>query len=163
MAVKIDEIDIQLLNELQADADRTNVELARLTGLSPAATLHRVRALKESGVIRIIQARLDPAASGFPLRVFVTATLARHDLRTIRIFEEHVRSVPQVIAAHNIAGESDYLLSIVARDVAELQQVLNSLTTKGGSRLLTYLVLEEVKPPSPLPLGVTPLARTARR
>ena len=50
MAVKLDEIDIQLLTALQADADRTNVELARLTGLSPAATLHRVRALKESGV-----------------------------------------------------------------------------------------------------------------
>ena len=155
MAIKIDEIDIQLLNELQADADRTNVELARLTGLSPAATLHRVRALKESGVIRIIQAHLDPAASGFPLRVFVTATLARHDPRTIRIFEEHVRSVPQVIAGYIITGESDYLLSIVARDVAELQHVLNSLTVRGGSRLLTYLVLEEVKPPSPLPLGVT--------
>ncbi|MGH3210215.1 MAG: AsnC family transcriptional regulator, partial [Trebonia sp.] len=45
MAVKLDEIDIQLLTALQADADRTNVELARLTGLSPAATLHRVRAL----------------------------------------------------------------------------------------------------------------------
>lgn len=153
MAVKIDAIDIQLLNVLQADADRTNVELARLTGLSPAATLHRVRALKESGVIRIIRAHLDPAAAGFPLRVYVTATLARQDPRTIRVFDGHLRSVPQVIAAYNIAGESDYLLSIVARDVAELQHVLNGLTAKGGSRLVTYLVLEEVKPPSPLPLG----------
>ena len=163
MATKVDEIDIQLLNALQADADRTNVELARLTGLSPAATLHRVRALKESGVIRIIRADLDPAASGFPLRVYVTATLTRHDARTIRIFDEHVRAVPQVIAAYNIAGESDYLLSVVARDVTELQHVLNSLTTRGGSRLVTYLVLEEVKPPSPLPLGVTRGAMPPRR
>lgn len=159
MVVKVDEIDIRLLNELQADADRTNVELARLMGLSPAATLHRVRALKESGVIRIIRADLDPSAAGFPLRVYVTATLTRHDMRTTRVFEEHVRSVPQIIAAHSIAGESDYLLSIVARDVAELQHVLNSLTVKGGSRLVTYLVLEEVKPSSPLPLGVTAGAR----
>ena len=163
MAIKLDEIDIQLLNALQANADRTNVELARLTGLSPAATLHRVRALKESGVIRIIRADLDPAASGFPLRVYVTATLTRHDARTIRIFDEHVRAVPQVIAAYNIAGESDYLLSVVARDVTELQRVLNSLTTRGGARLVTYLVLEEVKPPSPLPLGVTRGAMPPRR
>ena len=55
MATSLDEVDIQLLDALQANADRTNVELARLTGLSPAATLHRVRALKESGVIRIIR------------------------------------------------------------------------------------------------------------
>ncbi len=153
MAVKLDEVDIQLLNELQADADRTNVELARLVGLSPAATLHRVRWLKESGVIRIISARLDPAAAGFPLQMYVTATLARHDLRSSRIFEEQIRALPQIIAADNVTGEMDYLLTVVARDVAELQQVLAALAARGGQRLVTYLRLEEVKPPSGLPLG----------
>src|SRR4051794_6865079 len=63
MATSLDEIDVQLLVELQADADRTNVDLARLVGLSPAATLHRVRRLKESGVIRQVVARLDPAVA----------------------------------------------------------------------------------------------------
>ena len=76
MAVELDEIDVRLLTALQADADRTNVELARLVGLSPAATLHRVRWLKESGVIRVIAAQLDPAAAGFPLQVYVTAPSA---------------------------------------------------------------------------------------
>jgi len=153
MTIKLDEIDIQLLTALQADADRTNVQLARLTGLSPAATLHRVRALKESGVIRIIRAHVDPALAGFPLQVWVTATLFRHDPRSSAVFEDHVRSLPQVIAADNLAGETDYLLSVVARDVAELQQVLASLSGRGGQRLVTYLRLAEVKPPSPLPLG----------
>ena len=109
MAVKLDEVDIQLLNALQADADRTNVELARLVGLSPAATLHRVRYLKESGVIRII-------------------------------------------TADNVAGEMDYIFTVVARDVAELQEVLARLSTRGGQRLITYLRLSEVKPPCGLPL-----------
>ena len=153
MAVKLDEIDIQLLTELQADADRTNVELARLTGLSPAATLHRVRALKESGVIRIVRAYVDPGLAGFPLQVWVMATLSRHDPRSSAVFENHVRSLPQVIAADNIAGENDYILSVVARDVAELAQVLASLSGRGGQRLVTYLRLAELKPPSPLPLG----------
>jgi Lrp/AsnC family transcriptional regulator, leucine-responsive regulatory protein len=153
MAAKLDEIDIQLLTALESDADRTNVELARLTGLSPAATLHRVRALKESGVIRIIRAHVDPALAGFPLQVWVTATLFRHDPRSSAVFEDHVRSLPQVIAADNLAGETDYLLSVVARDVAELQQVLASLSARGGQRLVTYLRLAELKPPSPLPLG----------
>ena len=159
MAVPLDDVDIQLLTALQQDADRTNVELARLVGLSPAATLHRVRRLKESGVIRIISARLDPAAAGFPLQVYVTASLARHDLRSSQVFEDLIRSVPQIIAADTVAGETDYLLTVVARDVPELQQVLVSLASRGGSRLVTYLRLAEIKPPSRLPLG-PPLALT---
>jgi len=131
------------------------VELARLVGLSPAATLHRVRWLKESGVIRIISARLDPAAVGFPLQMYVTAALARHDPRSSRIFDEQVRSLPQIIAADNVAGETDYMLTVVARDVTELQQVLAALATHGGQRLVTYLRLEEIKPPSRLPLTPT--------
>jgi Lrp/AsnC family transcriptional regulator, leucine-responsive regulatory protein len=152
-AVSLDEVDIKLLTALQEDADRTNVELARLVGLSPAATLHRVRRLKESGVIRVISAQLDPAALGFALQVYVTATLARHDLRTSNVFDELIRSLPQIIAADTVAGETDYLLTVVARDVAELQQVLTSLALRGGSRLVTYLRLAEIKPPSRLPLG----------
>jgi Lrp/AsnC family leucine-responsive transcriptional regulator len=159
VAIKLDEIDITLLTALESDADRTNVELARLTGLSPAATLHRVRALKESGVIRIIRAHVDPALAGFPLQVWVTAMMSRHDPRSSAVFEEHVRALPQVIAADSIAGETDYLLSVVARDVSELQQVLASLSARGGQRLVTYLRLAEVKPPSPLPLGVTPAVK----
>ncbi|HLI40100.1 MAG TPA: Lrp/AsnC family transcriptional regulator [Streptosporangiaceae bacterium] len=165
MMTSLDEIDIQLLDALQADADRSNVELARLAGLSPAATLHRVRRLKASGVIRIIAARLDPAAAGFPLQVYVTATLARHDPRATRVFEDQVLALPQVIAADNVAGETDYLLSVVARDVADLQEVLARLATRGGQRLVTYLRLAEVKPPSPLPLAppAGPAAPGSRR
>jgi Lrp/AsnC family leucine-responsive transcriptional regulator len=155
MAVQLDEVDVELLIALQADADRTNVELARLVGLSPAATLHRVRWLKESGVIRIISAQLDPAAAGFPLQLYVTATLARHDPSATRVFEDQVRGLPQIIAADNVAGEMDYLLTVVARDVADLQHVLASLSTRGGQRLVTYLRLAEVKPPSRLPLAAT--------
>jgi hypothetical protein len=60
--------------------------------------------------------------------------------------------MPQIVAADNVAGEVDYLLTVVARDVPELQQVLAALATRGGQRLITYLRLEEVKPPTGLPL-----------
>ena len=152
MAVSLDDVDVQLLTALQADADRTNVELARLVGLSPAATLNRVRRLKASGVIRIISAQLDPPACGFPLQVYVSASVARHDPGSIRVFEDQVLALPQIIGADSVAGETDYLLSVVARDVAELQQVLASLAGRGGARLITYLRLAEIKPPSRLPL-----------
>jgi Lrp/AsnC family transcriptional regulator, leucine-responsive regulatory protein len=165
MAVELDEVDVKLLTALQADADRTNVELARLVGLSPAATLHRVRWLKESGVIRVISAQLDPEAAGFPLQLYVTATLARHDPHSSRVFDDQIRALPQIIAADNVAGETDYLLSVVARDVAELQQVLANLAARGGQRLVTYLRLAEIKPPSRLPLAATTPApeRPARK
>jgi Lrp/AsnC family transcriptional regulator, leucine-responsive regulatory protein len=152
MAVELNEIDIRLLTELQADADRTNVELARLVGLSPAATLHRVRRLKESGVIRVISAQLDPEAAGFPLQMYVAATLGRHDPRSTRLFEDHLRAMPQIITADNVTGEMDYLLTVVARNVAELRDVLAALSARGGQRMTTFLRLEEIKPPSRLPL-----------
>ena len=87
--------------------------------------------------------------------MYITARLARHDPRSSRIFEDQVRALPQIIAADNVAGEMDYLLSIVARDVSDLQEVLASLSTRGGQRFVTYLRLEEVKPPSRLPLEAT--------
>src|SRR5215210_548028 len=153
MSISLDSVDVQLLGELQADADRPNVELARLVGLSPAATLHRVRRLKESGIVRAIVARLDSTAAGFPLQVYVAVTLARHDDAAHRRFAQAVRDMPEVIAADWVTGETDAMLLVVAREVAELQRVLVRLSTRGGAqRVMTLLRLEELKPASPLPM-----------
>lgn len=154
MALALDEIDVQLLIELQDDADRANVELARIVGLSPAATLHRVRRLKESGIVRRIGAQLDAEAAGFPLRVFVMLTVGRHDEAAHRKLEQAVRDIPQVIRADWVAGETDALLEIVARGISELQRVQLVLSSRGGAvRITTLLRMEELKPPSPLPLA----------
>ena len=95
MAVSLDEIDVRLLKELQTDADRPNVELARIVGLSPAATLNRVRRMKEAGVIRHIAARLDSATAGFALQVYLLVTLARHDEAAERRFARGGRRARQ--------------------------------------------------------------------
>jgi Lrp/AsnC family leucine-responsive transcriptional regulator len=153
MAVSLDLIDLSLLEELQTDADRPNVELARLVGLSPAATLHRVRRLKESGIVRGVVARLDPTAAGFPLQVYVAVTLQHHGDAAHRRFRQALQEIPEVITADWVTGETDAMLLIVAREVAQLQRVLVRLSTRGGAaRVLTLLRLEELKPPSPLPL-----------
>ena len=143
-----------LLEELQTDADRPNVELARLVGLSPAATLHRVRRLKESGIVRGVVARLDPAEAGFPLQVYVSVTLQRHGDAAHRRFVDALRDMPEVVSADWVTGETDAMLMVVAREVAQLQRVLVRLSTRGGAtRVTTLLRLEELKPASPLPLG----------
>ncbi len=153
MSISLDLIDVQLLGELQTDADRPNVELARVVGLSPAATLHRVRRLKESGIVRRIVARLDSTQAGFPLQVYVAVTLRRHDDSSHRRFGDAVRAMPEVISADWVTGETDAMLMVVAREVAELQRVLVRLSTRGGAaRVMTLLRLEELKPASPLPL-----------
>jgi Lrp/AsnC family leucine-responsive transcriptional regulator len=154
MAESLDEVDIRLLNALQENADRTNVELSRIIGLSPTATMHRVRRLKASGIVAAIAARLDPSVAGFPLRVFVHLTLARHTEAAEHRLAEVVAALPQVTQADWVAGETDVLLSVVARDVEELQRTLMILSSKGGAtRVVTLLRMREMKPPSPLPVG----------
>jgi Lrp/AsnC family transcriptional regulator, leucine-responsive regulatory protein len=159
MAASLDDLDIRLLDALQRDADRTNVELAKLVGLSPTATMHRVRRLKASGVVAGIAARLDPGAAGFPLRVFVQLTLSRHTEAAERRLGDVVAALPQVTQADWVAGETDALLTVVARDLEDLQRVLVALSSKGGAtRVVTLLRLREIKPPSPLPLRLSAAA-----
>lgn len=129
------------------------MDLARTVGLSPAATLNRVRRLKESGAIDTITARVDPGQAGFPLQVYISATLGRHDDAAHLRFESAVRDMAAVVQADWVSGETDALLTVVARDIAELQRVLLALSSKAGAqRLLTLLRLQEIKPRSPLPL-----------
>lgn len=157
MAVSLDLIDLELLKQLQLNADRSNVELARLAGLSPAATLHRVRRLKDTGIVRAIVAEIDPAAAGFPLHVYLLVTIQRHDDNSHRRFTEAVAGLPEVISADWVTGEIDALLVVVAREVAELQRVILRLSTRGGAvRVTTLLRLEELKRTAPLPLEATP-------
>jgi Lrp/AsnC family leucine-responsive transcriptional regulator len=149
---ELDDVDLRLLEELEKNADRPNVELARLVGLSPAATHKRIRRLKGEGVIREIRARVDTNTLGFPLQVYVMCTLDQHDERANRRFEAAIKKIPNVVRADWVTGETDALLQVVARDVAELQKVLMLLSSgAGASRILTLLRLEELKPPSPLP------------
>jgi Lrp/AsnC family leucine-responsive transcriptional regulator len=153
MAISLDLIDLTLLRELQLDADRSNVELARVIGLSPAATLHRVRRLKSSGIVRGIVAEVDATVAGFPLHVYLLVTIQRHDDTAHRKFTTAVQSMPEVISADWVTGEIDAILVVVAREVAELQRVIVRLSTRGGAvRVTTLLRLEELKPASPLPL-----------
>jgi Lrp/AsnC family leucine-responsive transcriptional regulator len=152
MAISLDDVDLRLLYELENDADRPNVELARIVGLSPAATLKRVRRLKDEGVIKGIRARLDTSLVGFPLQVYVACTLAEHDDRANARFEAAIKKMPNIVRADWVTGETDALLEVVARDVAELQRILVILSSRAGaSRLLTLLRLQEIKGPSPLP------------
>jgi len=152
VSARLDSVDCALLAALQERGDSPNVDLARAVGLSPAATLRRVRRLREDGVIQEVRAVVDPGQVGLPIDAFVLATLAEHAPAADAAFGRALAAMPNVLRADAVAGADDVLLHVVARDAAELHRVLLALKRAGAQRLETRLRLTTLKPPSPVPL-----------
>ncbi len=122
MSMALDTVDVQILKDLQSDGRITNVKLAQNAGISAPPCLRRVRALEEAGVIESYHATLNQKALGFQVTIFAQVGLSSQSDSDLRAFEEQVRKWPLVRECHMIAGESDYLLKIVARNWDEYQQ-----------------------------------------
>lgn len=122
--VQLDQLDLAILRELQTDGRMANVELAGRVGLSPSATLERVRRLERDGVIAGYVARVDPASLGRHVTVFVSVSLREHDTGAVGRFEAAVAEIPEVLECHHVAGEADFLLKMLVHDVAALRSVL---------------------------------------
>lgn len=120
--LRLDEIDIKILEHLQREARISNVELANRVGLSPAPCLRRVRALEEAGIIRKYVALLDPRALNLNVTVLVQVSLDRQVAERFRIFEEAILGRPEVLECDVTTGPSDFLLRIVVKDVAAYEQ-----------------------------------------
>lgn len=127
--VKLDRIDRRILADLQADGRMTNVELARRAGISAPPCLRRVRALEEAGYIKGYHAEIDPGALGFHVTVFAHVGLNSQAEADLRSFEELVLSWPEVRECHMLAGETDFLLKVVAHDWDDYQRFLTSKLT----------------------------------
>ena len=125
----LDEIDRRLLAELQDEGRMTNVELANRVGLTAPPCLRRVRALEDAGVIRGYHAELDPSQLGFAICVFALVSLRSQAEESLRQFEDHVRSLPEVRECHMLNGEIDFILKIVSRDLQSFQEFLTSKLT----------------------------------
>jgi Lrp/AsnC family leucine-responsive transcriptional regulator len=123
MNAEFDQLDLRLLDELQSDAGLANNELAERVGLSPSACLRRVRRLRESGVIDRIVAIVDPREVGRPLNVFVEIGLERQADDVLDAFERAVRSVPEIMSCHLMAGEYDYLVHLSVASTADYERI----------------------------------------
>ncbi|MBE1237476.1 Lrp/AsnC family transcriptional regulator [Phaeovibrio sulfidiphilus] len=127
--VKLDSIDRKILADLQDDGRITNVELARRAGISAPPCLRRVRALEEAGFIRGYHAELDGVSLGFHVTVFAQVGLTSQADADLRGFESLVATWPEVRECHMLAGETDFLLKIVAEDWDSYQKFLTSRLT----------------------------------
>jgi len=150
----IDNIDKIILRELQGDARISNADLARRAELSPSAILTRVKRLEEKGYISQYAARLKRQKVGYDMLCFVGVSLERHDAQQVADFDKAVQDIPEVLECHHVTGEFDYLLKVIAKNTAELEQFLiHALTPiKGVGRIHTSVVLSEVKESAPLPI-----------
>ncbi len=131
--VKLDRIDRRILADLQSDGRMTNVELAKRAGISAPPCLRRVRALEESGLIRGYHAEIDSKALGYQVTVFAQVGLASQAEHDLEAFERTVRGWPEVRECHMLAGETDFLLKIVARDWEDYQRFLTTRLTPAAN------------------------------
>ena len=127
--VKLDRIDRHILRDLQDDGRITNVELAKRAGISAPPCLRRVRALEDAGYIRGYHADVDPELLGFGVMVFAHVGLNSQAESDLVAFESLVASWPDVRECHMLAGETDFLLKIVAQDWDSYNRFLTSQLT----------------------------------
>lgn len=150
----LDRLDRAILQALQMDGRLSNVELARQVHLSPPATHARLKRLEQAGYLRGYAGIVDREKAGFDLLCFIQVNLQVHQLDQVEKFRAAVRAMPEVLECHHITGEHDYLLKVALRNRQDLEQfVVHRLTPAPGvGRILTSLVLSEVKATTALPL-----------
>ena len=153
--IDLDSTDREILRLLQADAGITNADLARKLGLAPATTLERVRKLKQRGIIRSIVALVDAERVGQGTMALVAIALASHQHDHVQAFRDHVIALPEVLECYHVSGEYDYLIKVVAVNIAGYEDfLLHKLTaTPNVGRVHTSFVLSTVKHETAIPLG----------
>lgn len=120
----IDSVDRRIVGELQRDASLSHAELAQRVGSSPASVWRRIRALEKGGIllnaVRLVDARLV----GWGVNVLCNVRASSHSVEVRTSFEDFVRERAEILECFSMSGDWDYLLRIVARDVADYEMFL---------------------------------------
>ena len=151
---KLDRYDLQILNELQADARLTNAELAQRVGLSAAPCWRRVRALEEAGYIKGYHAEIDRHRIGLGVLAFVRLDADRNTGERTKEMEEAIRKIPEIVSCHYISGAGTFELQVVTRDLDTFAQFARQvlINLPNVKDLHTSFSLGEVKASHALPL-----------
>lgn len=143
----LDDTDIRILRELQANARLPYKELGALANLSSTATFERVKRLEREGYIRRYVTVLDAEKLNKGFVVFCSVKLSPLNKKVAQEFCDTIRDIPEVSECYNISGQYDYLLKVHAPDMKYYQEfilnVLGELPMLGA--LTSTFVMEEVK------------------
>ena len=144
---KLDQIDKKILNILQENGRITNAQLANEVGLSPPPMLERVKKLEKNGIIKKYVAVLDLNKIDKSTMVIVSLSLARHRIKSLDQVTHELLKFPEILECYHIAGEEDYLLKVVVKDVHEYEDfILKKLARIPAiGKIKSHVVLSTLK------------------
>ncbi|MBW6527183.1 Lrp/AsnC family transcriptional regulator [Sphingomonas sp. RHCKR7] len=151
--ISLDSTDRRLLGLLQEDAAISVADLAARVGLSATPCWKRVKRLERVGLIRSRVALLDRAALGLDVTVFVAVRTTQHSDEWLQTFAEGVARIPEVVEFYRMSGEVDYLLKVVARDIADYDRIYRKLIKVAPLHdVSSSFAMQEIKSTTALPL-----------
>lgn len=127
ISAQLDTIDWAILTVLQDDASLPVHEVGDRVGLSANACWRRIRRLEDSGIIARRVALLDAGKLGLATTVFVAIKTNRHDPAWLEAFSKGVAAIPEISECHRMAGDVDYLLKLVVRDIGHYDRIYRRL------------------------------------
>ena len=151
---ELDQVDIRLLRALQADSRLSNAKLAEQLAISETPCWRRLKRLETEGFIQSYQANLNRKKLGYGVVAFVQVTLGNHAGEEPLQFEQLVTTLPEILSCHNVTGDCDYLLQIVASDLDAYGIFVRDKLRKlpGVTSIRSNLSLREVKTSAILPI-----------
>ncbi len=153
MAAALDAMDRKILASLQKDASPSLDQLAKKVGGSKTPVWNRIRKLKEAGVIKGEVAVLDPDKLGLDACFFVFVRTSEHDAGWLDRFMTALKNRPEVVEAHRLAGEIDYILKVRVPNPKAYDDFYRALIDEVSIYNVTStLSMEEIKSTTALPL-----------
>ena len=119
---QLDMKDRALLACLQKDARTTVQDMADSAGLSTASAQRRLRFLRESGVIQKEVAVINQKKLDLGITAVVSIELERDRIDQIDAFKRKARADPQVLHFYCIAGDADFVMVVVAKDISGYEE-----------------------------------------
>lgn len=149
----LDATDRKILSLLQNNAGLSIVEIGQKVGLSQTPCWKRIHKMEQAGIIKSRVALLDAKRLGFGLTVFVIVRTTQHDDIWLQKFARAVKEVPEITAIWRMAGDIDYLLRVVVKDMDAYDAFYKRLIKRVAlSDVSSIFVMEEIKYSTMLPL-----------
>ena len=153
MADQLDAIDRKILQELQADASQSLDDIAKKVGASKTPVWNLIRKHRASGLITANTAILDPQKLGLEACFFVLVRTSEHDKAWQAKFVNTLLIRPEVLEAHRLAGDIDYILKVRVENAKAYDAFYQALISEVKIFNVTALLsMEEIKSTTILPV-----------
>lgn len=151
--IVLDRIDRRILDILQNDATRSVADIGEIVGLSATPCWKRIKRLERSGIIQKRVAILDRERLALGVTIIVAIKTARHSEEWLKTFSEGVSLIPEVVEFYRMSGDIDYILKIVARDIADYDRIYRKLTKVADLYdVSSSFAMQELKSTTALPI-----------